>query len=75
MTVKIYTTPTCPFCKMTKKFLTEKNVDYEEVDVTASKENAKEMIEKSGQRSVPIIDYDGEIIVGFDKKRLKELVN
>lgn len=75
MTVKIYTTPTCPFCKMTKKYLTEKNVDYEEVDVTASKENAKEMIEKSGQRSVPVIDYDGEIIVGFDKKRLKELVN
>lgn len=75
MTVKIYTTPTCPFCKMAKKYLTEKNVEFEEVDVTSSKENAKEMIVKSGQKSVPVIDYNGEIVVGFDKKRLKELIN
>jgi glutaredoxin-like YruB-family protein len=74
MAVKIYTTPTCPFCKMTKKFLSENDVQFEEVDVTASKENAKEMIEKSKQRSVPVIDYDGEIIVGYDKARLKELI-
>lgn len=75
MPVKIYTTPTCPFCKMTKKFLSENDVQFEEVDVTASKENAREMIEKSKQRSVPVIDYDGEIIIGFDKARLKKLIN
>jgi len=70
--VKIYTTPTCPWCKKTKEFLTEHNIEFENIDVGSNKEAAKEMIEKSGQMGVPVIDIDGEIIVGYDVERLKK---
>jgi len=68
--VKVYSTATCPYCKMTKEFLAEKDVAFDDVDVGQNKEAAKEMVEKSGQMSVPVIDIDGEIIVGFDKKAI-----
>lgn len=68
--VTIYSTPTCPYCKMTKEFLTEKGVEFEDIDVSSNQEKAEEMIEKSGQMGVPVIDIDGKIIVGFDKKEL-----
>ncbi|MBD3355461.1 NrdH-redoxin [Candidatus Woesearchaeota archaeon] len=72
MTVKIYTTPTCPWCKKTKEFLKKNNIDFENIDVSSDKEAQKEMKEKSGQLGVPVIDIDGDIIVGFDKDKLKE---
>ncbi len=68
--VKVYSTATCPYCKMAKEFLAEKNVTFEDVDVGQNKEAAKEMVEKSGQMSVPVIDIDGKIIIGFDKKAI-----
>ena len=67
MSVKIYTTKTCMWCKKTKGYLNEKNVEYETVDVGDDRKAANEMIVKSGQMSVPVIDINGTIIVGFDK--------
>ena len=75
MSVKVYSTPTCPFCTMAKNYLKQNEVSFEDVDVSRDREQAMDMIRKSGQRGVPVIDYDGEIIVGFDKKRLSELVS
>ena len=75
MSVKVYSTPTCPFCTMAKNYLKQNDVTYEDVDVSKDREQAMYMIRKSGQRGVPVIDYNGEIIVGFDKKRLTELIS
>ncbi len=69
--VKIYSTPTCPFCIRTKEFLKENNVLFEDSDVSTNQEAARDMIEKSGQMGVPVLDIDGQIIVGFDKERIK----
>lgn len=73
--VTIYTTPTCVYCKMTKSFFKENNVQYEEKDVSTDRAAADEMIKKSNQMSVPIIDIDGKILVGFDKEGLSRLLN
>ena len=72
--VKIYTTPTCSFCKMAKAFFTDNQIAYEEKDVTQDSEAREEMIKKSGQLGVPVIDVGGELVIGFDKPRLKELL-
>ncbi len=70
--VKIYSTPTCPFCMMSKKFLKENNIDFEDIDVSTDQAKAQEMVQKSGQMAVPVIDIDGEIIVGFDKEKIRK---
>ena len=72
--VKVYSTETCPYCKMAKQFLQENNVQFEAVDVSANQTAAQEMISKSGQMGVPVIDIDGQIIVGFDKGKIKKLL-
>ncbi len=71
--VTIYTTPTCVYCKMTKEFFKEHNVPYMEKDVAGDAAAREEMVQKSGQMGVPVIDIDGELVVGFDKERLLEL--
>ena len=73
--VKIYTTPTCIYCKMAKQFFKENNVAYEEKDVASDAEAREEMIKKSEQMGVPVIEIGGEIVIGFDKERLSELLN
>ncbi|MEY4745341.1 MAG: hypothetical protein RL272_1286 [Candidatus Parcubacteria bacterium] len=70
--VTIYSTPTCPYCKMAKSYLQENKVDFKDVDVAADDKAAQEMIEKSGQMGVPVIDIDGKVIVGFDKEAMKK---
>jgi len=70
--VKIYSTPACPFCMMSKKFLKENNIDFEDVDVSTDQAKAQEMVQKSGQMAVPVLDIDGEIIVGFDKEKIRK---
>ncbi len=72
--IKVFSTPACPFCVTLKKFLTDYNIEFENINVAEDKEAAKEMIEKSGQMGVPVLDIDGEIVVGFDKKRIVELL-
>lgn len=73
--VTIYTTPTCVYCKMTKAFFKEKNVIYEEKDVSTDATARDEMIAKSNQMGVPVIDINGELTVGFDKERLSQLLH
>lgn len=72
--VKIYTTPTCVYCKAAKAFFKENNVEYEEKDVSKDAEARDEMIKKSGMMAVPVIDIDGNVIVGFDKPKVEELL-
>ena len=62
--VIVYSTPSCPYCTMVKDFLKENNIEFETYDVSQDQEKGKEMIEKSGQTGVPVIDIDGEIIAG-----------
>jgi len=73
--VKIYSTPTCPYCKTAKEFLAENNIQFEEVDVAGSQTAAQEMIAKSGQMGVPVLEVDGQVIVGFDRAKIKSLLN
>lgn len=70
--VKVYSTPVCPWCNKTKEFLNENNVKFNELDVSSDQKAAKEMFKKSGQMGVPVTEVDGEIIVGFDKPKLKK---
>ncbi len=74
MRVTIYTTPECAYCKMTKEFFRQNNISYEERDVSTDDNAREEMIAKSGQLSVPVIDIDGKIIIGFDEAAVKELL-
>ena len=69
----IYSTPTCVYCRMAKAFLKEHNVPYQEKDVLADLDARKEMVEKSGQLGVPVIDVDGKIMVGFERNELARL--
>jgi glutaredoxin-like YruB-family protein len=70
--VKVYSTPTCPWCHRAKEFLKELKVEFEEINVAENKEAAQEMVEKSGQRGVPVIEIDGEIIIGFNPDEIKK---
>ncbi len=72
MAVIVYSTPTCPYCHKAKDYLTEKGVEFEDVDVAKDQDRAKEMVEKSGQMGVPVLDINGTIIVGFDKAKMDE---
>ena len=73
--VKIYSTPTCPWCAKVKAFLKEHNVAFTDIDVSKNKSAAEEMVKKSGQMGVPVIDIDGKILVGFDEGKLKSALN
>ena len=71
----VYSTPSCPYCHMAMDFLNSKGVSFVEKDVAADQAAAEEMIDKSGQMGVPVVDIDGEIIIGFDKTKIEELLN
>ncbi len=73
--VTIYTTPSCVFCKMTKSFFQANGVKYDEKDVAEDIAAREDMVRKSGQLGVPVIDVGGEIVVGFDKEKLSELLH
>ena len=70
--VKVYSTPTCPWCKRTKQFLNDNKIPHRDFDVAADQAARDEMVTKSGQLGVPVIDIDGEISVGFDEKWLRQ---
>ncbi len=70
--VTVYTTPECPYCKMVEKLLDDKGINYEEKNVAEDDKAAKEMIKKSDQMGVPVTDLGGEIIVGFNKPKIKK---
>lgn len=68
--VKIYTTQTCPYCEMAKKYFKEKNICYEECDIAGDEKAREEMIAKSQQMGVPVIDINGAIIIGFNRPEI-----
>jgi len=70
--VKVYSTPVCPWCEKVKEFLREHNIEFEEIDVSTDMEKAREMVEKSGQMGVPVVEINGTIIVGFNKPALEK---
>lgn len=74
MMVKLFTTPACVYCFTLKEFLKEKNIEFEEIDVSKDEKLKEEIIEKSGQIGVPILEIDGQMIAGFDKKKICELL-
>ena len=70
--VKIYSTSTCSYCAMTKEFLKKNNIQFENIDVGMNSQASREMMDKSGQMGVPVLDIDGRIIVGFDKEAISK---
>jgi len=72
MTVKVYTTSICPFCHRAKDFLKENKVKFEEISLENNPKAVKEMIDKSGQTGVPVLDINGTIIIGFDAEKIKK---
>lgn len=75
MSVKVYSTDTCPWCKKAKGYLRSRGVDFEEVNVAVDRMGAMEMVRKSGQSGVPVIEINGNIIVGFDQGRIDRLLS
>lgn len=75
MIIKIYSTPTCPWCAKTKDFLRKNHVKFEDIDVSRDAKAAHEMVKISGQMGVPVIDVNGKIIIGFDEEKLKRAIN
>ncbi len=73
--VKVYSTTTCPYCRMAKQFLRENDIEFEDIDVSSDQQAAREMVDKSGQMGVPVLDIDGQIIIGFDKEEIKKALN
>jgi len=74
MKVKVYSTETCPWCVKAKEFLKEHKITFQEFNVAEDEKAKEEMIELSGQMGVPVIDVEGEVVIGFNKERLKELL-
>lgn len=72
--ITIYSTPACPYCHQAKRYLDEKGIPYKELDVAADLDARNQMVEISGQLGVPVIQVEGNIIVGFNRARLDELL-
>ena len=72
--VIVYSTSGCSYCVRAKQFLQENNIIFENFDISSDQQKTQEMIQKSGQMGVPVLDIDGEIIVGFDKEKIKKVL-
>ena len=70
--VKVYSTLTCPYCKMVKKFLEDENIPYQDINVAEDKAALEDIVNRSGQMGVPVIDIDGELVIGYNQVQLKE---
>ncbi|NLM36157.1 MAG: glutaredoxin family protein [Clostridiales bacterium] len=74
MSVTVYSTTTCPWCVKAKDYLKSKGIEFNDINVSLDPRAAQEMIEKSGQRGVPVLDINGNIVVGFDKPQIDKLL-
>jgi glutaredoxin-like YruB-family protein len=72
--VKVYSTPTCVYCKTLKGYLTKNNVSFEEIDISKDEKELQKMIKISGQMGVPVLEIDQTVITGFDKTKIDELL-
>ena len=72
--IKIYSTPACPYCVTLKEFFKERGIEFEDVNVAEDLKAQEEMIKKSGQMGVPVVEINGEIIVGFDREKISKLL-
>ena len=70
--VKVYSTPTCPYSKIVKKFLEDNSISYRDLNVAEDKAALDDIIKRSGQMGVPVIDIDGDLVIGFNQVKLKE---
>ena len=73
--VLVYTTPTCGYCHQVKQYLAQQGVAYREIDVAADPQAAAEMVKLSGQRGVPVLDIDGQVVIGFNPTRIDQLLS
>jgi len=73
--IKLYVTPICPYCVTLKSFLKEHSIEFQEIDVSQNDKLIDEIIEKTGQMGVPVMDVNGELIVGFDKEKISKLLD
>ncbi|MFH1401723.1 MAG: glutaredoxin domain-containing protein [Parcubacteria group bacterium] len=74
MIVKIYSTPACPYCHTLKEFFKEKGIQFEEIDVSEDEKVKDDMIKRSGQMGVPVVEIDGQMIIGFDREKILNLL-
>lgn len=74
MKVTIYSTPGCVYCKKVKAYLTQKNIEYTDIDVSVNRAAAEEIVKRSGQMGVPQIDIDGQIVIGADIPKINQLL-
>ena len=72
--VKVYSTPTCPWCIKAKEYLKQKGIDFQDINVAENEVAKNEMIEKSGQMGVPVLDINNEIIIGFDMDAIEKAI-
>jgi len=72
--VKLYSTPTCVYCKTLAGYLKKNGIEFEEIDISKDEQQLQKMIKDSGQMAVPVVDIDGEIIIGFDKQKIDSLL-
>ncbi|HVC86553.1 MAG TPA: glutaredoxin family protein [Gaiellaceae bacterium] len=72
--VLVFTTPTCPWCVRAKQYLRQRNVKFREVDVSRDAAAARDLVRRTGQMGVPVVEIDGRPIVGFDKQQINRLL-
>jgi glutaredoxin-like YruB-family protein len=70
--VILFTTPTCSHCRTAKGYLRKKGIKFKAVDISRDKAAARDMVRRSGQQGVPVIDVGGKIIVGFNRAKLDQ---
>lgn len=73
-TVLIFTTPTCSYCNMAKRYFREHNIRFRDIDISRDPAAARDVVRRSGQMGVPVIDIGGKIVVGFDKAKINQLL-
>ena len=72
--VLVFTTPTCPWCVRVKKYLRERHVPFREIDVARDQRAARDLVRRTGQQGVPVVEIDGKPIIGFDKPKIDKLL-
>lgn len=73
--VRVFSTPSCPYCVTLKEFLKENGIKFEDINVAEDAQAREEMVKKSDQMGVPVIEIDNEIVIGFDKEKISKLLN